>query len=153
MFGLRKRSSGGELGVQDRAWTAVEGGTREAPVFIRRNNALAALAGRSGFDQMVIVSLPCIDADETGMPGPGDFDRFTAFEDGLAEAFTDGTQAMLALVITREAARRFVLYTNDEPATRAVVERLADSIPGPQVAYGASPDPEWKSYRAFMALV
>jgi Family of unknown function (DUF695) len=148
MFGTRR--SGGDEGVQDAAWSMVETGKPDQPVFVRRNHALARIAGRKGFDQMVVAQLGLEFADARGMPTERDFPRLDQFEDSLAASL--GATAFLALVITRAGGRRFVVYSADEPAVRAAVQAVGERMEIPDIGYGASPDPGWDFYRRFMGL-
>jgi hypothetical protein len=134
------------------AWSLFEGGTRSAPIFIRRNHALEPLAGHPRYGSYATISVPIGNPNRRGLPTEPDFPLLNAIEDDLIETLEQSRESLLALVTTRAGRRRFYLYTSDEDACRTKAQQVADRFPDVQFGFGTAADPDWSGFRRFLAL-
>lgn len=152
MLGFRKRVLAGDLNPLDMAWSMIEADTPEGPLSIRRNHALPQLADPARHDKMLVIDAPFAHADAAGRPEEAEFARLNRIEDLLIHSLGADALAVVALVITKPHARRFVFYTADAHAVTPLVEAIEAEVGGPEMSGNVGPDPGWTQYRAFMKL-
>lgn len=131
-------------------WTILEGAHEGKPILVRLNTSLAPFKGHPELAHQVAIAVPFKDRRDDGFLMDEEYPAINAIEDHVLDLFEIPGKSVLAVVITTNGMREFVLYTSLPEGTQALhraLEARVDS--GHEVQVLLQPDPEWQVYDSF----
>ena len=133
--------------VNEDSWAIAEGDHEGKPVLVRFRHKLRNVTDVSGYPQLLQITWPYEEADESGMPEAEDSNAMELFEEHMIAAFEHDQHAVLTAVITTDGVRQWIIYTGD---LEECGKRLS-AMPHEQDEYPielvADDDPEWEFLR------
>jgi hypothetical protein len=147
MFSFFKRKS--QVYPRESKWSAIQGSHGGKPMFLRRNDSAAQLAGHPDYKYRVGVALPLRAPNEHGLPSNDELNSLGLFEDSLASRLEAGEQSILVLAITTAGMREYVFYTRDPASADAILESLRAETSSHEIQRYITEDPKWQLYMQF----
>jgi hypothetical protein len=130
-------------------WSVLKGERRGKPMFARRNDTAAALAGHPEYRYRVGVAVPLKAPNEHGFPTKDEMEVLNRIENSLTAGLEVGQQAILVLAITTGGMREFVFYTRDPAGARTVIESLQAATTSHEIQSYIAEDPKWQGFKHF----
>jgi len=135
--------------LPDGPWSVGQGTYDDRPIVVRVNSGASSLIGDSGLSHRVGVATPLRAPDIDGLPEAAESAELNALEDALDAALTQGTEALLLLVITTNGMREFVFHTSAPAAVADQIGAVRVRFPERIVQFMQEHDPTWDVYRQF----
>jgi hypothetical protein len=125
-------------------------GSRDGkPMFLRRNDSAAQLAGHPDYKHRVGIALPLRAANEHGLPSNDEINALNLFEDSLNSRLEANERSIHVLAITTGGMREFVYYTRDPEGTKTIIESVRKETTSHEVQSYIAEDPQWQLYKQF----
>jgi hypothetical protein len=147
MFSFFKKKS--PLYPHESKWSAIQGSHGGKPMFLRRNDSAAQLAGHPDYKHRVGVAVPLRAPNEHGLPSNDEMNTLGVFEDLLASRLEAGEESIQVLVITTDGMREYIFYTRDPAGANAILESLRAETSSHEVQSYIAEDPKWQIYKQF----
>ena len=129
-------------------WVLYEINMDGSRAFVRNNAGLHAAGADEERPYSLRVEATFLRPTPHGMPGPGEFDQLSPFEQAMIDRLAPNP---LVGAVTCDGKRSWFFYTDDATRDGDVVLRLAkEHVPAYAVDHGSFHDPEWEQYFEFL---
>jgi hypothetical protein len=130
-------------------WSICESQENGLPLIIKLREQPPAGIDCSLYQHLVSILWKYDGTENNGMP-----DSDLSFEMGEIEdkfePIEHGSIAYMVAAITGNGRKEWLWYTKDAQAYMQIVNQLLKDIPNYPLDFEVSPDPEWKTYQAFI---
>ena len=149
MFSFLKKKS--LVYPRENKWSAIQRSHSGKPMFLRRNDSAAQLAGHPDYKHRIGIALPLRAPSEHGLPLNDEMNDLGQFEDLLASRLEAGEQSIQVLVITTGGMREYIFYTRDPAGANAILESLRAETTSHEIQSYIAEDPKWQLYTQFIS--
>lgn len=151
MFGLFQSKPNPEDIFAEGTWQISQGDSSGNPIIVRVNTHLKAFAGHTKLTVKIGFAVPLNSPNEGGLPEPEENRILDEVEDKIANELARTGEAVQALAITTGTFKEFVFYAKPGLDIKALHEKLMSEITTHEVQCYAEMEPDWATYKEFVA--
>ncbi len=146
---LRKRRKTTVATAADQdSWQVTQGHRDGQAIFTRFSQAVGLAGDRADYGIQIGVAVPFVDPDSDGLPQGPEVGQLDEIEDLIVRE--SAGRAVLVGVITTQAMREFVLYSQDSEWIPEFHQALRDNVDHHDIQVMGQRDPDWGVYSSFV---
>ena len=130
-------------------WEVVTGKYQGKPIIVRFDRALERSVGDPGHPYQVGIAVPLLHPGPQGFPKDEELPALREIEESIVTLFQPAEDHLLAMVISTNGMREFVIYSSDKARERfdALRQRSAGHVP----QFMVHEDKAWTVYKTLKA--
>jgi hypothetical protein len=131
------------------SWNVYQGEYSGKPLLVRANIGLIDFSAKNKYPVRLGIAIPLNESDKDGLPTQKEQENLNTIEDSLFSSVEVENHTIVALIITTNGMREFVLYSESVDKAKKIASNLKSMVNTHEIQSYTEEDSSWSTYNQF----